>query len=154
MSRIHVEAERVIAAPAADVYAFLADYTNQRPKILPPENYLNYRVEQGGKGAGTVVAYTFSAARRQRPYRLRVDEPAKGTVLTERDLNSSLVNTWTVTVQDGNGQSRVRLATEWEGSGGVGGFFERTFAPGGLRRVYDDVLARLANAMSGVSSAQ
>ena len=27
--------------------------------------------------------------------------------------------------------------------GGIGGFFERTFAPKGLARIYDDVLANL-----------
>ena len=30
------------------------------------------------------------------------------------------------------------------GAGGIGGFFEKTFAPGGLRRIHDGVLAKLA----------
>ena len=33
--------------------------------------------------------------------------------------------------------------TTWNGAGGVGGFFEKTFAPGGLRRIYDGILANL-----------
>jgi hypothetical protein len=37
----------------------------------------------------------------------------------------------------------VRVRTTWNGAGGIGGFFERTFAPKGLRRVYDQVLERL-----------
>jgi hypothetical protein len=33
--------------------------------------------------------------------------------------------------------------TTWNGAGGIGGFFERTFAPAGLRRIYDGVLGNL-----------
>ena len=36
--------------------------------------------------------------------------------------------------------------TEWQGGRGVGGFFERTFAPVGLRRIYGEMLDRLATA--------
>ncbi len=35
------------------------------------------------------------------------------------------------------------MTTVWNGAGGIGGFFERTFAPKGLARIYDAVLARL-----------
>jgi len=37
----------------------------------------------------------------------------------------------------------VRIASRWEGAGGIGGFFERLFAPRVLRRLYADELARL-----------
>jgi hypothetical protein len=36
------------------------------------------------------------------------------------------------------------VTTTWQGAGGIGGFFERTFAPKGLARIHDAVLARLA----------
>ena len=68
-------------------------------------------------------------------------EPEPGRVLTESDLNSSLVTTWTVT-PEGAG-SRVRIETTWQGASGIGGFFERLFAPRVLRRLYADELARL-----------
>jgi hypothetical protein len=35
------------------------------------------------------------------------------------------------------------VRTTWNGAGGIGGFFERTFAPKGLRRVYDRMLQSL-----------
>jgi hypothetical protein len=41
------------------------------------------------------------------------------------------------------GTSTVRVRTTWTGAGGIGGFFERTFAPKGLARVYADLLGRL-----------
>ena len=36
------------------------------------------------------------------------------------------------------------MTTTWNGAGGIGGFFERTFAPKGLARIYDALLAKLA----------
>ena len=72
-----------------------------------------------------------------------VAEPEPGRVLTESDLNSSAVTTFTVAAQPGNEQCRVRIETSWQGAGGIGGFFERLFAPRVLRRLYADELGRL-----------
>jgi hypothetical protein len=71
-----------------------------------------------------------------------VSEPTDGE-LVEKDRNSSMVTTWRVTPA-GEGRSRVVVTTTWKGAGGIGGFFEKTFAPKGLGRIYDAVLARLA----------
>ncbi len=57
MAHIHVQAEQVVNAAPEEVYTFLNDYT-KRQQILT-ENYLNYKVEEGGNGAGTVVTYRF-----------------------------------------------------------------------------------------------
>ena len=146
MSHLEVQTERVIAAKPEDVYAFLADY-KERPKILPP-NFSDYAVEEGGHGAGTVVSYRMRAGRRERPYRMRVDEPARG-VLTESDAGSSFVTRWELSPTADGERTRVRLVSEWDGSSGVAGFFERLFAPVGLRRIYNDMLARLAAAVEG-----
>jgi hypothetical protein len=54
-----------------------------------------------------------------------------------------MVITWTVTPA-GEGRSKVVVETTWKGAGGIGGFFERTFAPKGLNRIHDEVLGRLA----------
>jgi hypothetical protein len=37
----------------------------------------------------------------------------------------------------------VRIHTSWDGASGIGGFFERTFAPKAMRRIYLDELDRL-----------
>lgn len=143
MPQVHAEAERVIDAPPRVVFAYLRDYKDRRARILP-ENYQHYRVDRGGLGGGTSIEYVLHAGRRERPYYLNVEEPASGQTLVERDTRSSLVNTWRVEpVKDGQ-RSRVRLSTEWQGGSGVGGFFERTFAPAGLRRIYGEMLSRLA----------
>jgi hypothetical protein len=38
---------------------------------------------------------------------------------------------------------RSRIATTWEGAGGIAGFFERLFAPRAMRGIYVDELDRL-----------
>jgi uncharacterized protein YndB with AHSA1/START domain len=140
VSTIHVTAERTIEAPPEQVYAYVADMREHHPKFLPPA-FSDFRVESGGVGAGTVTAFTLNTGGRSRSYRMQIGEPEPGRVLTESDTESSLVTTWTV--EPAGGGSRVQIATTWEGAGGIGGFFERTFAPRVLRRLYDDALARL-----------
>ncbi|HEU5379966.1 MAG TPA: SRPBCC family protein [Ktedonobacteraceae bacterium] len=143
MSHIFVRCERVIYARPEEVFDTLADYIQRHPRILP-SNFLNYRVERGGWGDGTVISYRFQAAGREREYRMRIEETVKGQVLTERDLDSSLVTRWSVLPVDHGLASRVRIESDWEGGSGIGGFFERTFAPAGLRKIYNQILTTLA----------
>jgi uncharacterized protein YndB with AHSA1/START domain len=141
MSQVVATAERIVRAPAEQVRAALADYEGARRRVLP-EQFSDYRVEAGGQGAGTRVHWRFAATtKRVRDQLLVVTEPSADS-LVESDANSSMVTTWTVLPAEG-GVSTVRVRTTWNGAGGIGGFFERTFAPKGLRRVYDDVLERL-----------
>jgi Polyketide cyclase / dehydrase and lipid transport len=153
MARVFVKEESVIDAHPDIVFAALADYQEQRPRILTP-NFLDYTVEKGGHGSGTVVSYRLKSANRERPYKLRIDEAVKGQILTERDSNSSLVTTWTVIPVNNGQRSRVRVTTEWEGTTGIKGFFERTFAPLGLRRIYRSMLESLASQLSNASDGQ
>lgn len=143
VAQITASASRTIAAPPERVLDFLRDYRQARPSILPGA-YSRYRVEEGGEGAGTVFSYHFKSGPRERDFRLRAEE-ADGR-LVERDELSSFVCTWTVApVASG---STVTVEASWVGGGGIGGFFERLFAPLGLRRVYGEMLDRLANAIS------
>ncbi|MEU1165734.1 hypothetical protein ABZ372_36915, partial [Streptomyces sp. NPDC005921] len=63
-------------------------------------------------------------------------------VLGHRDLGRTVV--------DHTGEHRGHLVgwvvvhTTWQGAGGIGGFFEKTFAPKGLGRIYDGILDKLA----------
>ena len=67
--------------------------------------------------------------------------------MIEKDGNSTLVSNWTV-APAGTG-STVNLKTSWNGAGGVKGFFEKTFAPLGLRKIQDEVLANLKKQVEG-----
>ena len=141
MGQVVATAEGTVTATSERVLAALADYTDVRPRLLP-EQFSDYRVEAGGHGAGTRVHWRFAAtSKRVRDQLLAVTEPAPGT-LVESDANSSMVTTWTVAPAYG-GASTVRVRTTWTGATGIGGFFERTFAPKGLRRVYEEMLGRL-----------
>ena len=140
MATILVSAERTVDAPAAAVYGYIADMREHHPHFLPPA-FSDFRVESGGVGEGTITRFTVTAGGRTRQYRMTVAEPEPGRVLTESDANSSMVTTTTVTPQDGI--SLVRISTAWEGAGGIGGFFERLFAPRVMRGIYADELERL-----------
>lgn len=143
MGHVHVETEKVINARPEVVYQYLADYRDKRPRILTP-NFVDYAVKKGGRGNGTVVTYVLHAGRRERPYEMHVNEEGKANTLVERDAGSSLVTHWRVQPAADSTSSRVAVTTDWEGGSGVGGFFERTFAPMGMRKIYDTMLDRLA----------
>ena len=92
-------------------------------------------------GAGTVTHFKLTAGGRTRGYRMSVTEPEPGRVLAESDTNSSLVTIFTFVPQGGD--CLVRISTSWDGAGGVGGLFERLFAPRAMRAIYLDELERL-----------
>jgi len=140
VARIVVSAEGAIEAPADTVYRYIADMREHHPRFLPPA-FSGFRVESGGVGAGTVTRFTLTAGGRTREYRTRVAEPEPGRILTESDTGSSSVTTFMVSPQ--GAASLVQISTTWDGAGGIGGLFERMFAPGVLRAIYADELKRL-----------
>src|SRR6266851_3275120 len=140
MATILVSAEHTVDAPADAVYSYLSDMREHHPRFLPPA-FSDFQVESGGVGAGTITRFTVRAGGRTRQYRMQVAEPEPGRVLTESDTSSSLVTKTTVTPQ--GGASLVQISTTWEGAAGIGGFFERVFAPRVMRGIYADELERL-----------
>jgi uncharacterized protein YndB with AHSA1/START domain len=142
MAQVEATTERIVAADAEKVFDALADYTDTRAKLLP-QHFSEYEVREGGDGEGTLVHWKLQAtSKRVRDCLLEVSEPTDGE-LVEKDRNSSMVTTWRVTPA-GEGKSRVVVTTTWQGAGGIGGFFEKTFAPRGLGRIYDAMLDKLA----------
>ncbi len=128
-----------INATPDSVLAALSDYAVVRPQILP-EQYLDYQVISGTSGAGTVAQWTLQAtSKRSRTVKATV--AVDGSTITENDANSTMVTTYTVSPQ-GNG-SMVETTTSWKGAGGIGGFFEKTFAPKGLNRIQSALLGNL-----------
>jgi uncharacterized protein YndB with AHSA1/START domain len=149
MGEVRASAERAIPASASRVYAVIRDIRG-RPQWVPSD-YSNFAIQQGGEGEGTVYTYHLKTGTRERDYRMRVEEPEPGKVLEEIDQDSSLRTRWTVTSQ-GN-KALVRIETAWQGAGGIGGFFERTFAPRVLSGMYQTMLERLANYVGGMGTA-
>ncbi|MER6113957.1 SRPBCC family protein [Streptomyces hirsutus] len=142
MAQVEATTERIVVADAETVFDALADYSGTRGRLLP-EQYSEYEVREGGDGEGSLVHWKLQAtSKRVRDCLMEVTEPSDGE-LVEKDRNSSMVTTWRVTPA-GEGRSRVVVTTTWTGAGGIGGFFEKTFAPKGLARIHDALLANLA----------
>src|ERR1700733_2801341 len=135
MAQVSAASTILLDVEPVAAFAAVADYQNVRPKILSPQ-YSEYQVLQGGQGQGTVVKWNVQA---------NVD--VAGHTVIEKDANSSMVTNWTV-APAGPGSS-VTVKTSWTGAGGVKGFFEKTFAPLGLKRIQGEVLANLKKELEG-----
>ena len=140
MAQLNVIEEGAVGAPADRVYEYIANTSEHHRHFLPP-SFSDLRVEEGGYGAGTIFRVRVTLAGNTRDLHMRVGEPLPGRVLTESDLHSPMITTWTVTPDTAG--CRVRIATEWTSASGLQGFLERLFAPGAMRKIYRDELVRL-----------
>ena len=140
MGRVRVAEERAVGGPPERVYACLADYRRHHGRFLPPA-FTRLEVEQGGVGAGTVIAVDLALGGRRRSFRARVEEPEPGRVLTETDLESGAVTAFTVDPR--GSEAVVRIETTFTAASGLRGLFERWAAPLLLRRLFRDELALL-----------
>lgn len=145
MAQVSSSSTILIDADPATVLDAIADYTEMRPKILSPQ-YSEYQVISGGKGRGTVASWKLQATE-SRVRHIQADVDVAGHTVIEKDANSTLVTNWTVSPA-GPGCS-VTVKTTWTGGAGVKGFFEKTFAPLGLRKITDEVLANLKKEIEG-----
>src|ERR1700722_15099671 len=139
MGKVKASASAQLATAPDRVLSFLRDYRDNRPRIVT-DNYTAYRVEQGGKGDGTVYAYHFAAGGRGRAH--RPHPPAQGRGGARPGAPDRVW--WCRSVWPGGpapGGSRVTLESSWDGAGGIAGVFEGFFAPKGLRRIYAQMLA-------------
>jgi hypothetical protein len=139
MGHVSAASTILISADPAAVQSAVADYQTIRPKILS-SHYHDYQVLEGGQGRGTIATWKLQATKsRMRDVKATVD--VAGHAVIEKDANSTMVTNWTV-APAGPGSS-VTVTTTWTGAGGVKGFFEKTFAPLGLKKIQSEVLANL-----------
>jgi hypothetical protein len=139
MGHVSAASSVLINAEPATVLSAVADYNGVRPRILS-SHYRDYQVLEGGQGKGTVASWKLQATKsRVRDVRATVD--VAGHAVIEKDANSTMITNWTV-APAGPGSS-VTMTTTWAGAGGVKGFFEKTFAPLGLKKIQAEVLANL-----------
>jgi len=139
MGQVSASSTILIDAEPEVVLAAIADYENVRPRVLSAQ-YSGYQVLHGGQGQGTVAKWRLQATKsRVRDVQVGVD--VAGHTVIEKDANSSMVTNWTV-APAGTG-STVTMKTTWDGAGGVKGFFEKTFAPLGLKKIQAEVLANV-----------
>ena len=145
MGQVKATSTVLIQAEPAKVLDAVADYKTVRPKILSPQ-YSEYEVLEGGQGQGTVAKWRLQATE-SRVRNVQVSVDVAGHTVIEKDANSSMVINWTV-APAGPGSS-VTVTTTWTGAGGVKGFFEKTFAPLGLKKIQGEVLDNLKKEVEG-----
>ncbi|WP_028478088.1 SRPBCC family protein [Nocardia sp. CNY236] len=139
MGLVSASSSITVSAQPQQTLEAIADYSSIRPRILS-SHYRDYAVIEGGTGEGTVAQWTLQATQK-RSRNVRAVVTVSNSVVTERDANSTLVTTWTVTPA-GSG-SEVTQRTSWQGAGGVTGIFEGIFAPLGLKKIQAEVLENL-----------
>lgn len=153
MGRVTASNTIVIEAPVASVTTAIADYAQVRPRIQP-EQFSAYRLIKGGQGQGTVAAWNLQATKKRSrdvEATVTVDDAAAHWSLVEKDANSSMATTYTV--REATSGALVEMTTSWDGASGVGGFFERTFAPGGLKKIQHELLTNLKTEVEGSAGA-
>lgn len=142
MKRSHAESAAVIAAAPELIYAILADYRNEHPRILPKPEFVALEVVSGGIGAGTETRITMRVAGIERVLRQRVEEPEPGRVLREYDLDADMATTFTVTPHAEG--AHVRIETDWAPRNGLSGKVEAWLTRQVMRSLYARELRQLA----------
>jgi hypothetical protein len=143
-----VEASAEIAAPAERVYGIIADYRDGHPRIIPPSFFSGIDVEQGGRGAGTVIRVGVHLMGRKSSFRAAVTEPEPGRMLMETDLEGGPVTTFRCEPL-GPARTRVTISTRLQRRGRAVGMIERFLTIRFLRRVYAEELRLLAAVATG-----
>jgi hypothetical protein len=138
MAQARVSAERIIPAPAADVYALLADYREGHPSILPPA-FTDFEVLEGGMGAGTRIRFRLTLGSRTRESEGVVAESEPGRVLTETYRDQGAVTTFILDPIDRD-RTRLEISTAWQPHRGLAGWFERLIASRLLTRLLEQEL--------------
>jgi hypothetical protein len=137
-----VKASSKVNAPAEVVYGIIADYRNGHPQILPRKYFEWLEVEQGGRGAGTVIRFQMRVLGQTRVLRAAITEPDPGRVLVETDTSGEGPVT-TFTVEPEGSDAHVTFSTELSSAGGLLGVVERLVLKRLLRRIYARELEQL-----------
>jgi len=138
MAEVRASASSSIPAPVEKVYGLVSD-PSSRPDLLPAA-YANVKVSESEPA---VVSYRLHAGGRERDYAMKQVAGADSRSWREEDESSTLVTVWTLTPGSA-GETNVELTTTWQGAGGIGGFFEKTFAPKGVAKLHTETLEKLA----------
>lgn len=137
MAALTASAQRTIAAPADQLFTYVADFRKHHPRILPPA-FQDFTVEAGGTGVGTVTSSRFTLGGTTETLRTRVTRAEPGRLIEE--VVETRPMTTTFRFLPGGDLTTVRIETTWTPRGGFGGLLERLFAPRMLSKVYADEL--------------
>ena len=148
MAMHRVSATKVIPASAVRVYDLLADYREGHPSILPKPEFISLTVEQGGRGAGTVVSFQMKLMGRVQTFHSAITEPEPGRVLVETDMNTGAVTTFMIEPREAGRQAQVTITTDTQGRDGIVGKAQGWMTTRLLRPIYIKELEQLADVVS------
>ena len=123
-----------------------ASSTRRRPHILPQQFFTGLTVEEGGKGAGTVLRAEMNVYGSKSSFRQRVAEPEPGRVLTESNIDDDLVTTFTFDPLDG-GKCRLTIATDYSAGSALAAWIHRLTRLPIMRRIYKAELEQINSYM-------
>ena len=145
---IHMQYSQIINARAEAIYDVISDYRVGHPAVLPKPYFTSLTVEQGGKGAGTILRMTMRVFGKDFAYHQIVSEPQPGRVIVEAETDGSLVTSFTLEPLNNGTQTRVTIATDFTPKPGFAGFMERWMNPPVMRHIYKQELQNIAEYVS------
>lgn len=145
MKNVSAELSAEFAGSAQKVYDVIADYHTGHPSILPERYFTHLDVEQGGRGAGTVIRYGVKLGGRVQLARAEIREPEPGRVLEEHIFDERGTVTTFIVEPRADNRVHVTIRTRWRAPG-LRGWLEKLVAPLLLRRIYREQLAKLQTA--------
>ena len=144
MKTFEVRSERIINAPADQVYNIVADYHEGHQAILPRRYFKNMEVVAGGRGAGTEIVVAMDVFGNKATFNLTVSEPEPGRVLKEADAEAGITTFFPVDPIGDGRQSRVEIRSTNPAKPGLAGRIEQMVVSAVTRRIYREELAQLA----------
>lgn len=138
---------RVVEGRPERIYGILADYREGHPSILPRPPFVSLDVEEGGRGAGSVIRVTMKVLGRSRTFRAVVSEPVPGRELIETN-DTGYVTTFSVEPLPRGDAAEVTIATDLVRRGPAARV-ERWLSARLLRPVYERELELLEAAARG-----
>ena len=149
MSHVEIVESALVKAPPARAYALIADYRDGHRRIVPPRAFKWLRVDSGGTGAGTAIAFEMRVLGTSTVARAMVSEPQPGRVLVETDVDGRVITTFTVDPR-GPSACHVTIATTVRPRAGIAGWIEAFVTRRSLPPLYREELQRLAEHADGL----
>lgn len=136
-----VSTSAAVNAPPQVVYSIIADYRDGHQRIVPRPEFGEMVIEQGGRGAGTVVRVKVTLLGISKTVRAAISEPEPGRVLAESDLAGNFVTTFTVDPSPDGMDCQVTITSDMKSRWGS---LERYFTRRLLLSMFQRELKNLA----------
>jgi hypothetical protein len=143
MAHVYIAEIRDIEARPEVIWDILTDYRDGHPHILPSV-FGPLTVEQGGRGAGTVMRFDMRVMGTIRHFHQSVSTPEPGRILVESDVDGPNRTSFTLTALGDGSRTRVEIASELETPPGPFGAIAASMTRRLIPPIYREELSKLA----------